>query len=247
MVIAGKVNVGKSSLLNALLRQERAIVSERPGTTRDYIREMMDLQGTPVVVVDTAGIRPPGDEVEAEGVRSSERLIEEADLLLAVLDSSQPLDEDDRRVLAITAGRARVIVLNKWDLPGKCLRPDDCGLTRRTGGLAVNGLSDGPPTVAVSALKGDGMEQLRRVLAEALQGQGDALAEGVAVNLRHYGLLRSVENALERARGAVQQGLPLDQIASDLREASERLGEITGEVFTDEIIERIFSSFCLGK
>lgn len=235
LVIAGKVNVGKSTLLNALLRQQRAIVSEKPGTTRDYVQEMLDLEGSPVVVVDTAGIRPPEGEVEAEGVLRSKGLIEEADLLLAVLDSSQPPDEDDHRVLDLTAGRERVIILNKWDLPGKLLHPDDCTMW------------NGSPAMAVSARDGRGMERLRQVLAEAVRSQTDALAEGVAANLRHYGLLKAVEGALERAKGSVGEGHPLDQIASDLREASERLGEITGETFTEEIVQRIFSTFCIGK
>jgi tRNA modification GTPase len=196
---------------------------------------MLDLEGTPVLVVDTAGIRPPKGDVETEGVLRAEKLIEEADLLLAVFDSSQPLDEDDCRLLALTAQRERVVVLNKWDLSAKCLRPDD--------GVIWNG----SPAVAVSALCGDGIEQLRQVLAEAIRGQTDALLEGVAVNLRHYGLLRAIEEALEGAKRSVEEELPLDQIACDLREASQRLGEITGEVFSEEIINRIFSSFCLGK
>jgi len=248
VVIAGKVNVGKSSLLNALLRSQRAIVSETPGTTRDYIQEMLDLEGTPIVVVDTAGIRAPGEGIEAEGLRRSERLIEEADLLLAMLDSSEPLGEEDHRLLALTAGRERLIVLNKWDLPARRMHPDSGGAWDDSPLRRAQGGEQGRTTaVAVSALTGEGIDKLREVLVKAVRGQTAALAEGVAVNLRHYELLKAVEAALERAQQAVGEGLPLDQIASDLTEASNRLGEITGEVLTEEVINRIFSTFCLGK
>jgi tRNA modification GTPase len=228
VAIVGRPNVGKSSLLNALLGSERAIVTAMPGTTRDTVEEGVDLGGVPITLVDTAGMRAAGDEVERIGIERSRAAAEAAEALLVVLDRSAPLTAEDRAVLALAEGRRAVLVLNKADLPL---------------GLAVDGLPP-LPRAAVSALHRDGLAELERALREALGGATIAADAALPTNARHH-------NHLQAAACAVKDLLetyPMpDVIAAGLAAIVDELDSITGESASDELLATIFSRFCIGK
>ncbi len=231
-VIAGCPNVGKSSLLNALLQEDRAIVTEMPGTTRDVLEECISIKGLPLRIMDTAGIRQAHDMAEEEGVRRSMRAIEDADLVLGVLDASRPLHEGDGELLRKLRDKNAFLVLNKSDLP------------RRIGDVSL----DGVPALEVSAKTGQGLSELRDAIYGACIKSPAALAEGVVVtNLRHKTSLDASRAAQEAALRAIGEGRPLEIVAMELREALDRLGEVVGAVTADDILERIFSEFCIGK
>lgn len=225
VVILGRPNVGKSSLLNALLGQERAIVTSAAGTTRDVLDERTSIRGVPVRLLDTAGIRDAADEVERIGVTRAWKALETADIVLVLVDSSMPLAPEDRALIDETAGMTRIVVKNKSDLPCCCKLPDQIEAA----------------AVAVSAKMGTGLEALsERILA--LAGPSRADAAGIT-NERHL-------HALERARLAVDSAMmagELDCTATDIRSALHFLGEITGTDVDDAVIDRIFSRFCVGK
>lgn len=231
VAIVGKPNVGKSSLLNALLGEARAIVTDVPGTTRDSIEEWLSLEGIPMRVVDTAGIRHAPDAIEALGIERSRRHLAACDLALVVLDATQPLDAEDRAILHLSAERPRIAVLNKMDAAGAGDPLDDPDL----------------PRMAVSALRGEGIRELSRAIAARVCGGLDVEHEEVGGNLRHRDALYRSRSHVAAARGTAAQGLPADFISIDLRAAVVALGEITGASVTDEILHRIFSQFCLGK
>ena len=229
--IVGRPNVGKSSLMNALLRQDRAIVTAVPGTTRDVIEESLNIGGLMVRIIDTAGIRDTHDMVEAEGVKRSLAAIEAADVAIVVLDGSEPLHEGDRRVLREVSGKNRIIAVNKADLP------------RRIGLIG-----DSARKVEVSCSSGAGMDELRDALASLVVQEGMAAAEhGWAVNERHRRELELARTALDRALETIGRGLSPELIAVDLRDALDHLGMIVGATYTDDILERIFNEFCIGK
>ena len=231
-VICGKPNVGKSSLLNALVRKERAIVTHIPGTTRDTIEEFANIGGVPFKLVDTAGITPTKDIVEREGVLRSREHIETADLVLLVLDASSAISGDDRILLDDTKGRPRIIVLNKTDLPEK-----------------ISFSPSGSETVAgISAKEGSGIEELREMMSEAVLGGKVQAPEGAVVtNMRQKEALRHALASLEKARKAVEEKLSPELVAIEVKETLDCIGEIVGEVVTDDILDRIFSQFCVGK
>lgn len=231
-VIVGQPNVGKSSLLNRLLGHDRAIVSALPGTTRDTIEETADIRGVPVVLVDTAGLRESGDEVEREGVRRSRTMLERADLVLLVLDGSEPMSAFEHRQLEETSERCRVVVVNKSDLPQR---------------LEL-GSAEGAAAVRVCALTGDGMEALKdRIRALFAGGELGGELLQVMINARHQDALRRAGDALQRARGALGEGLPLELAALDLRVAVQAVGEIVGKTTTEDLLDRVFAEFCIGK
>jgi tRNA modification GTPase len=231
-VIAGRPNVGKSSLLNALLSEDRAIVTEMPGTTRDVLEEFASIKGLPMRIVDTAGIRQARDMAEEEGVRRTLRAMEGADVILGMLDASEPLHEGDRELLERIAGRNAVVVLNKCDLP------------RGLGGAPPEGMR----VVEVSARTGAGLDALRDAIYELSVKDPSALAEGVVVtNLRHRLSLDRAAEGLAAALLALEEGRPLEIAAMEMREALDALGEIVGAVTTDDILDRIFGEFCIGK
>jgi tRNA modification GTPase len=233
-VIVGRPNVGKSSLLNALLRAERAIVTEVPGTTRDTVEETANLGGVPFHLVDTAGLRDSSDPVEQLGVARSRSALDAAELVLVVLDRSSPLTDADRALLAATARRTRVVILNKSDRPPQ-LDPAE---------LAEQGVDQ--PCVTLSAVRGDGLAELEGSLtALALGGVSGDMA--LVANPRHKAALRRAEQALVQALDALQQGLPTDLQAAEVAAAVHALGEITGEDATEELLDAIFSRFCIGK
>jgi tRNA modification GTPase len=232
-VIAGRPNVGKSSLLNALLSEDRAIVTEMPGTTRDVLEEFVSVRGLPMKIVDTAGIRQARDMAEEEGVRRTLRAMESADLVLGMLDASEPLHEGDRELLERIASRSAIVVLNKCDLPR---------------GLRAEALPEGARVVEVSARTGEGLDDLRNAIYELSIKDPSALAEGVVVtNLRHRLSLERAAGAMGAALIALEEGRPLEIAAMEMREALDALGEIVGAVTTEDILDRIFGEFCIGK
>ena len=232
--ICGRPNVGKSSLLNALLGEQRVIVTPVPGTTRDVIEEGFNLDGLPVVFWDTAGIRSTEDHVEKLGVELSLKHLEEADLALVVLDSSDRIAPDDIRCLRLTQGKKRLIVLNKSDLPSAL----DVGELGRT--------TAGPGFIEVSSIMGTGLEELKRSVRELLLNSATEPTIALS-NLRHRSALVAGDVALAEAARGLENRRAGELVAVNLQEAKERLEEITGAVTNDDILERIFSDFCIGK
>jgi tRNA modification GTPase len=229
--IVGRPNVGKSSLLNALLRQDRAIVTEVPGTTRDVLEEYLNVDGVPLRILDTAGIRHSRDVVEQEGIRRSLAAMGSADIVLVVLDGSQPLIPEDRLVLDKVNGKNAIVVINKSDLPRK-LEADGQPVTR----------------VAVSCRTGAGLEDLRRSIADTVKKGSVASREHAwAVNLRHRTALEQTKESLQRALETITTGLSPEFVAVDLRGALDSLGLIIGATYTEDILKRIFNDFCIGK
>ena len=226
--MVGLPNVGKSSLFNRLLARDRAIVTERAGTTRDTLEEDLSLGGIPVRLIDTAGLREVTGEVEREGVRRAKRAREEADLVLLVLDGSRPLEPLELEALERSAGddARTVVAVNKSDLP-----------------------SDAEPVphgLFVSALTGDGVGGLRDELRRRLVGAGP-IEDPIITSTRHASALEQTTAALERAAKAAEEGLSEELLLEDLREAMRHLGTITGEFSDEALYDRIFSTFCIGK
>ena len=223
LAIVGRPNVGKSSLFNRLLEQDRAIVTEIPGTTRDLVSETAAIGGIPVKLYDTAGIRESSETVEALGIERSFQAMADADLTLVVVDASQPLDEQDRALIERAERQGRhLVVRNKCDLA--------------------------PHVDGVSALTGEGIAELRQAILGALAPAGAFEQEsGFITSLRHERLLRECGEFLEKARGAAQAGIPHEMLLLDLYAALRPLDGITGATTADDILNRIFSTFCIGK
>jgi tRNA modification GTPase len=228
LAIVGKPNVGKSSLFNRLLEQDRAIVTEIPGTTRDLVSESASIHGIPVRFVDTAGIRQPGDVVETLGVERSFQAMADADVTLVVLDVSAPLEPEDHELVRRASAQGRHIVVgNKCDLPIK---------------------AEIPEAVAVSALTGAGIEALREKVFEAIAPGGEIPPDsGLITSIRHEQLLRESIEFLDKAREAVAGQIPHEMLLLDLYAALRPIDAITGATTADDILNRIFSTFCIGK
>jgi tRNA modification GTPase len=233
VVILGRPNVGKSSLLNRLLKEERAIVTAIPGTTRDVIEESIDIGGVMIHLADTAGMRETDDVVEREGIKRARAAQDEADLLLVVVDGSVPLTSDDRELLMSVRDRKHMVLLNKADLAETVER--DPALTDRL-------------VYIMSAKTGMGVELVKSALLAQLVSGGFEAGESVMVtNARHRDALRRASTSLDQALESVQGGMAGELISIDVRAAADALGEITGAITTDEILGRIFSEFCVGK
>ncbi|HQD39206.1 MAG: tRNA uridine-5-carboxymethylaminomethyl(34) synthesis GTPase MnmE [Firmicutes bacterium] len=231
--IIGLPNVGKSSLLNALLGTERAIVTDLPGTTRDVIAEAANIRGIPVVLRDTAGLRKAEDPVEKLGVELARRTAEEAALVLLVFDCTRPVAPEEKELLKELSPRRALLVANKSDLQAAYTPQDLSEITDL-------------PAFFVSAKTGAGLEELKDAIAQkAMQGQ--ELEQGLLVNARQKEALIVAKRALDAALAARDQQIPVDLVAIDLRAAVEKFGEITGENLVDGLLDRIFSNFCLGK
>ncbi len=236
IAIIGKPNVGKSSFLNFLLKEDRAIVSEFAGTTRDVIEEQFLLGGIPIVLADTAGIRDTEDYVERIGVEKSRRIINDAEMAIVVLDGSQPLTEEDKEILSLVKGRQYVIIINKSDLGSADVKEH----------LAPE--FKNAPLIELSAKTGAGFDAFTEWLQKFVYGNDRHLGDGIYVqNARHERLLAGSLASMEDALAAAESHLPYDCIMIDLRNAAEYLGEITGDTVRDEIINEIFSKFCIGK
>ncbi|MDI6715625.1 MAG: tRNA uridine-5-carboxymethylaminomethyl(34) synthesis GTPase MnmE [Actinomycetota bacterium] len=234
--IVGKPNVGKSSLLNALLRRERAIVTPIPGTTRDVIEEVINLGGVPLRLIDTAGIRESEDEIESIGLELTRRAIKEAELILLVVDGSQDQDSEDLSLVGEIAGTSAILVVNKQDLP-QSKSIDRFALNRNFKAV-----------VRVSALTGYGIKELEKKIEETFFA-GDIEAEDTAIitNARHEQLVEKALDNIREAKRLIDINQPEEIVAVFLQEALDNLGEITGETIGEDVLGRIFSQFCIGK
>jgi tRNA modification GTPase len=227
LAIAGRPNVGKSSVFNRLLRQERAIVTDVPGTTRDLVSETVAIDGIPVRLVDTAGIRESEDLVETLGIERSFQAMADADVTLVVLDASAPLEKGDVALIERARNQGRyLLAANKSDLPLKMPVPEEA--------------------VMVSALTGEGFDALRQRLRDLTMPEGE-ITGGFITSMRHEQLLRETLEALTQAAGATRIGLPHEMLLLDLYAALRPLDAITGATTADDILNRIFSTFCIGK
>lgn len=234
VAIVGRPNVGKSSLLNVLLKKERAIVTELPGTTRDLIEDYLNINGLPIRIMDTAGIRNSDELVEKEGIRRSLNAINNADFILALLDGSEPMQQDDMQLIQLISGKKALVVINKSDLPQK-ISPDSIRGKDRD-------------CICLSALSGKGVEALKSaIFSSNLRNWNEDREGAVVTNIRHKTALEKTSAALQKALGLLSSDQPLEFISIELRDALDSLGEITGTVTTEEILERIFSAFCIGK
>ncbi|MFN3407374.1 MAG: tRNA uridine-5-carboxymethylaminomethyl(34) synthesis GTPase MnmE [Limisphaerales bacterium] len=254
--IVGRPNAGKSSLLNQLLGRDRAIVSPVPGTTRDTIEETANVRGIPVVFIDTAGLREAGDEIEREGVRRSRETLAKAELILHVLDASEPLTAEDERLLREFTGRKRILVRNKTDLPERLERQALEGGAE--GQMADEASSSqtptsprppsAPPIVDVSCATGQGLEALKDAI-HACVWRGGVPAEmlEVMLNARHQDALRRAREAVERGRTALVGGQSLEFVALELHIGINAVGEVIGKTTTEDLLDSIFSQFCIGK
>ena len=230
--IIGRPNVGKSSLLNNLLREEKAIVTDIEGTTRDVIEEYVNINGVPLKLVDTAGIRETEDIVEQIGVERSKKALKEADLVLLVLNASEPLTDQDRQLLEISQDSNRIILLNKVDLPEK---------------IEIDQLPE--DHIKISVLKNQNIDQIENRI-NALFFENAGLVEQDATylsNARHISLIEKAVEALQAVNEGLALGMPVDLLQVDLTRTWEILGEITGDAAPDELITQLFSQFCLGK
>ena len=237
-VIVGKPNVGKSSLLNALLREQRAIVTNIPGTTRDVLEESINLGGIALTITDTAGIRTTEDEVEKIGVERSLAALQTADLILFVVDSSQEFSRDEEEIWQEIATKPCIVIANKIDL-----------LTEPQEKLALLAEQFQPKQiVAMSLLYNEGIGELEEAIkAEIFQGKVPAVESAMVTSTRHKDALRRAKEALLDLTGAVKAGVAVDLLAIDLHTAVENLGEITGEAVSADLTREIFSTFCIGK
>jgi tRNA modification GTPase len=231
--IVGKPNVGKSSILNCLAREERAIVTDIAGTTRDVIEENVTVKGIPMILSDTAGIRETDDIVEKIGVTKSKQYLDMADLVIVVLDGSRGIDDEDREVLKATDGKPRIILLNKSDITTK-ITPD---------------LFDKTDTVVeISAKTGDGTQELADAIEKLCKLDGIETENGkIITNMRHKTALIGARDALIRVAQALEMGMPCDIVSIDIASAMDSLGEITGETVSESVVNDIFHSFCVGK
>ncbi len=234
VAIVGRPNVGKSSLLNALLQRDRAIVTELPGTTRDLIEEHLNINGLPVTVIDTAGIRKSEELIEREGIRRSLDALEKADFVIAVFDGSEEIKAEDREILGKIGTRNALIAINKADLPSKIsLAP----LTE-TGGQYLY----------ISAADGSGIEELKSAVFDSNLRNWKAEREGVVItNVRHKTALDRAASAVGRAAEILREKMPVELFPVEMREALDSIGEITGAITAEEILDRIFRDFCIGK
>lgn len=235
-VIVGRPNVGKSSLLNALLKEQRAIVTDIPGTTRDSLEEYMNVHGIPLKLIDTAGIRMTDDVVEKIGVDRSKSLMSEADLVLFVVDSSQPLTEEDDEIMDLIGNQKVIILMNKSDLDIQVKKEH---LKEHLREMTI---------IETSATQYEGLDRLEEEIKSMFMVGHIALDnETVIHNVRHKQSLEKAVDSLAKVIDAIKMGMPEDLYAIDLHNAYEQLSEITGDVVTDDIIKQIFSQFCLGK
>ncbi|MFZ0813987.1 MAG: tRNA uridine-5-carboxymethylaminomethyl(34) synthesis GTPase MnmE [Candidatus Sulfotelmatobacter sp.] len=233
LAIVGRPNVGKSSLFNRLVERERAIVTATPGTTRDLVSETVAIGGIPIQLVDTAGIRDALDEAESIGIRKSMEALADADLVLVVLDASQPVTFEDEELLKQAEGHPTIVARNKSDLASSALWPVVCSQ---------------PSVVRASALTGEGIAELRAEILRHVGGETGAQAEaGFLTNVRHQGLVQDSLAALNAASGAVAAKVPHEMLLLDLYNALRPLDAVTGATTTDDILNLIFSTFCIGK
>lgn len=234
--IVGRPNVGKSSLLNHLLHEDKAIVTDIAGTTRDVIEEYVNVRGVPLKLIDTAGIRETDDKVEQIGVERSRKAIDQADLVMLVLNSSEPLTSEDEALIKVTDGKKRIVILNKTDLP------------QQLDQKKLQALVPADEISTTSILKSEGVDELEQKIADLFFGGIENSQSTVMVtNARHIALLNQAEESLESVIAGLDSGMPVDLCQIDMTNAWDLLGEITGDSYQDELLTQLFSQFCLGK
>ena len=234
--LVGRPNVGKSSLLNHLLHEDKAIVTDVAGTTRDVIEEYVNVSGVPLKLIDTAGIRETDDKVEKIGVERSKKAIEQSDLVLLVLNAAESLTKEDLELIRLTNDKKRIIILNKTDLEEKLDRKE----------LAK--VSENAPVYATSILKNEGVEALEEAISKLFfNGIENSQSTVMVTNARHIALLKKAQNSLDSVLEGISSGMPVDLVQIDMTEAWNLLGEIPGESYEDELLDQLFSQFCLGK
>lgn len=236
VAIVGKPNAGKSSLLNALLKEERAIVSKYKGTTRDSIEELMNIDGIPIKIIDTAGIREASDEIEKIGIKRSKEIADNADLLIAIFDISANIDEEDMEIIDLIRDKKSIIVLNKIDLIEENINIDS----------RISDLNK--KIIKISALTQDGIEKISKTIVEMFKiNEINIDDEIIVTNTRHKNLINKALNSTENAQISLENKMPMDILAIEIKNILEDLGEITGEDVSENIINEIFAKFCLGK
>src|SRR5690625_1114538 len=234
--IIGRPNVGKSSLMNSLVQEERAIVTDIPGTTRDIIEEYVNVRGIPLQLIDTAGIRETKDIVEKIGVERSHQILAEADLVLFMLNYNEPLTDDDREIFALLEDLNFIVIINKVDLE------------KRIDLNEIKELTNGSAMITTSLIKEQGIDELETALADLFFSEEISSDEAAYVsNVRHIQLLKQAKTALEDATNALAMNMPLDIVQIDIRRTWEFLGEIIGDTASESLIDQLFSQFCLGK
>ena len=234
--IIGKPNAGKSSLLNAILKEDRAIVTEYEGTTRDTIEEFVTINGIPLKLVDTAGIRNAKDEVEKIGIEKSREIATTADLVIALFDSSRELDDEDLEILKIAKNKKSIIILNKMDLETKIDEQNEKIKQTKA------------PIIKISALKKEGIEKLEEEITKLFNlNEINLDNEIVITNARHKNLISKAIENVKKTKETMKNKMPLDIVAIFIKDILEDLANITGEIVTDDIIDEIFAKFCLGK
>ncbi len=232
VTITGRPNVGKSSIFNSLVERERAIVTDIPGTTRDTLTEAIDLEGIPVILTDTAGLRETTDGIETLGIERTRRAMSDSDLVLVVLDGAEGVGSSDRELIEETGNTRRLVVMNKSDLPGFNV-PASCIEELRP--------------INVSARTGEGLATLRAAILASVSSNGVDEDGLLITNARHYDLLCSAQLALEAARAALRERHSEELVLVPLHNALKFLGQITGETTTEDILSEIFATFCIGK
>src|SRR5699024_7521109 len=232
----GRPNVGKSSLLNALAHENKAIVTDVPGTTRDVIEEYVNVRGIPLRLVDTAGIRETEDLVEKIGVERSRQALDEADLVLLLLNYAEPLSEEDRKLLQVVRNLTAIVVVNKTDLEPQLDLQE-----------VKESLQD-IPLITTSIKREEGLDRLEEAIADLfMEGRAPSADATYVSNTRHISLLKQARQQVEEAIDGIQSGVPLDMVEIDLKNAWQTLGGIIGDTVGEDLIDQIFSQFCLGK
>ncbi len=228
--IVGKPNVGKSSLLNALLKEDRAIVTEIPGTTRDTIEEYVTIRGISLRLIDTAGIRKTDDIVENIGVEKSKKALEEAELILLIIDGNIGMTEEDKKLYDLIKNKPHIVIINKIDLDCKNIDLNDENI------------------IKISTKTGEGLENLEDKLEELFNFHGlDTENEIIITNIRHKDLISKAIMGLKSAINSIETGIPIDMISIDIKEAIKTLGEMLGESVSEDVLNKIFEKFCVGK
>lgn len=234
--IVGRPNVGKSSLLNYLLHEDKAIVTDVAGTTRDVIEEYVNIRDVPLKLIDTAGIHETQDKVEKIGVERSRRAIGQADLVMILLNASEPLTVEDRQLLELTKDKKRLVILNKTDLPQKIEMAE------------VKQIVAAEELLSTSVLKNDGLDELEERIAKMFfNGIENSQTTVMLTNSRHIALLHQAKDSLQAVLDGIEAGMPVDLCQIDMTNAWDVLGEITGDSYQDELLDQLFSQFCLGK
>lgn len=235
--IIGRPNVGKSSLLNSLLHEDKAIVTNVAGTTRDVIEEYVNVDGVPLKLIDTAGIRDTKDQVEKIGVERSRKALDAADLILLLIDNSEELTAEDRELLEATKDKQRIVILNKTDLPNNVDRSE------------LKKLVGSDKLIETSIVKNEGMNQLGKTISKMFFEEGIENNQNsvMVTNARHIGLLHQADDALGDVLKGIAAGMPVDLVQIDMTRCWDLLGEITGDSYQDELLDQLFSQFCLGK